>query len=67
MKYGTWEIKHPSRVVIVNERGARLTGRTNPLLFFPDHLILNMGGRYGTPGYADASNIVAVYPKKERA
>ncbi len=62
MKYGPHEIVHPSRVVIRGTDGVNRTGRTNPLLFFPDHLILNMGGPHGTPGYADENNIVAVYP-----
>lgn len=37
------------------------SGYANPLLIFPgSHVIINLGGRYGTPGYVDASNIVRV-------
>lgn len=43
----------------VPEYGVR-TGVANPLLIFPAHVVINLGGRFGTPGVVDASNIVAV-------
>lgn len=36
------------------------TGTANGLLIFQDHVVINLGGRYGTPGVVDASNIVRV-------
>ena len=36
------------------------TGKVNPLLIFPEHVVINLGGKYGTPGVVDASNIVRV-------
>jgi hypothetical protein len=34
------------------------TGKVNPLLMFPTHVIINTGGKYGTPAIADNGNIV---------
>lgn len=36
------------------------TGKVNPLLIFKDHIVINLGGRFGTPGYVDASTLVKV-------
>ena len=36
------------------------TGVANGLLLFPGHVVINLGGRFGTPGVVDASNIVSV-------
>lgn len=36
----------------------RSTGRA--VLVFPDHAVLNMGGRHGTPGVATEENLVKV-------
>ena len=44
---------------IVQEWKAR-TGKVNPLLIFPEHVVIDLGGRFGTPGVVDASNIVSV-------
>ena len=41
---------------------AERTGKV--ILTFPDRLILNMGGRYGTPAVATTDNIVKVIQKK---
>ncbi len=44
------------------------TGTANPLLIFPgSHVVINLGGRYGTPGVVDVNNIVSVKPGKNRA
>jgi hypothetical protein len=55
-----FNIRGGDRVTIVDQQGKQRTGRANPLLCFADHVVLNMGGRYGTPAYADAKNIVRV-------
>lgn len=36
------------------------TGKANGLLIFKEHVVINLGGRFGTPGVVDASNIVKV-------
>ncbi len=36
------------------------TGVANPLLIFPSHIVVNLGGRFGTPGVVDARNLVSV-------
>lgn len=36
------------------------TGKVNPLLIFPDHVVIDLGGRYGTPGVVTAENILRV-------
>lgn len=47
------------RVTIVTEHGSRLSGRA---VMPSSHggWVLNLGGRYGTPGIADETNIVKV-------
>ncbi len=42
------------------------TGVANPLLLFPSHVVINLGGRFGTPGVVDARNIVAVNGRRSR-
>jgi len=44
---------------VVQEWKAR-TGTVNPLLIFAEHVVINLGGRYGTPGVVTAENIVSV-------
>ncbi len=43
----------------VQEFKAR-TGKANGLLLFPSHVVINLGGRYGTPGVVDETNIISV-------
>lgn len=40
---------------VVQDYKAR-TARVQPLLVFEDHVIVNLGGKYGTPGYVDSTN-----------
>lgn len=42
-----------------NER----SGIVNPLLIFKSHVVINLGGKHGTPGVVDARNIVSVRRK----
>jgi hypothetical protein len=49
------------RVTIMTPHGSKLTGRV--VMARPnghEHLVLNLGGRYGTPGIATVKNIVSV-------
>lgn len=43
----------------VPERKVRV-GKANPLLIFPSHVVINLGGAYGTPGVVDVDNLVSV-------
>ena len=67
MKLGNFTINHGDRVTIRDERGTFRTGKAVSLLFFANHCVLNMGGRYGTPAVADERNIVAVKAKRVKA
>jgi hypothetical protein len=60
MIIGVWTIRPGDSVTIVDRFGQRRTGRASPLLLFPTHAVLNMGGPYGTPAVATPDNIVAV-------
>lgn len=42
-------------------------GTVNPLLIFPDHVVLNCGGPHGTPAVVNASNFVRVVSVKKGA
>jgi len=54
------QIKHFDKVTIVDLKGVKSTGRA--VMFNPkvDAWVLNMGGRHGTPAFADFSNVVGV-------
>jgi hypothetical protein len=62
VKLGPWTINPRDRVTISTRFGPR-TGRAQPLLFFPTHVVLNLGGKHGTPAVADLGNIIAVNGK----
>lgn len=64
MKIGNFEINHGDRVTIRNAQGQFRSGKANKLLFFANHVVLDMGGRYGTPAVADQRNIVNVSKRK---
>jgi hypothetical protein len=71
MKIGRFDIKHGDRVTFVPREpwtrvGGSCTGRANGLLMFPDHLVLDMGGRYGRPQVVQANDIVSVKPARAR-
>lgn len=36
------------------------SGKANPLLLFQNHVVLNIGGRYGTPQVVNAENFIRV-------
>lgn len=52
-------IRRGDRVTFTDRFGHYRTGRAQALLLFPDHVVLNMGGRHGTPQVVDASNYVS--------
>lgn len=65
-KYGIFEVSAGDLVTIRTPQGQTVSGRTNPLLMFDTHCVINLGGRYGRPGIASADNIVAVSPRRPR-
>lgn len=52
------EIRAGDRVTIIDRHGSMRTGRA--VMRGPAGWVLNMGGRYGTPGIADDRNTVKV-------
>lgn len=42
------------------------SGKVNPMLIFDEHVVINLGGRHGTPGVVDARNIVSVSRPKQK-
>jgi len=58
-------IRPGDRVTIVDRFGVRRVGRA--VMKFPNHAVLNMGGKHGTPGIATAENVVNVRKAKEAA
>lgn len=46
------------RVTIATPQGNKRTGRVT--LAYSTHLVLNLGGKHGTPGVATADNIVSL-------
>ena len=57
-------LKHGDRVTFVDRFGAERTGRVNGLLVFPDHVVLDMGGRHGTPQVVDMSSTIVRIQRK---
>lgn len=55
-------IRSGDRVTIVNRFGQNHTGRA--VMRGPAGWVLNMGGKYGTPGIATNENIVKITPRK---
>jgi hypothetical protein len=56
-------IKPGSRVTIITAHGQQRSGRC--VMKFPGHAVLNLGGRYGTPGIATADNVTKVTAPKQ--
>lgn len=57
------EVRPGDRVTIVTPQGQQRSGKC--VMKFPTHAVLNLGGKHGIPGIANARNIVSV--KKARA
>lgn len=55
-------IKSGTRLTIRTPHGQERTGRV--VMLGPQGWVLNLGGRYGTPGIANVNNIVAVNSKR---
>ncbi len=51
----------------LNLRGEReyskAQGKANRLLLFPSHVVLNIGGKYGTPQVVDENNFLRIVRK----
>lgn len=60
----TWDIQAGDRVTIRTPQGQKRTGRA--VMRGPGGWVLNLGGRYGTPGIAAPENIVSVRRGKRR-
>ena len=64
------DIKHGSRVTILVYSGMGRDGKEfkpqtgTAVMRGPHGWVLNMGGRYGTPGIADDQNILAIRKEK---
>lgn len=55
-------IRPGDRVSIVSRHGQCQVGRC--VMKFATHAVLNLGGRYGTPGIATADNVTRVVKAK---
>ncbi len=55
-------IKPRSRVTIITPHGSKLTGKA--VMKGPAGWVLNLGGKYGTPGIATEDNTISVNYKK---
>lgn len=58
-------VRAGDRVTIITPHGSKLSGRA---VMPSSHggWVLNLGGRYGTPGIADDSNTIAVRKAKSK-
>lgn len=61
-RYFIEHAKAGDRVTILSPQGAERTGRM--VMRGPAGLVLNMGGKYGTPAVATVRNIVSVQPDR---
>jgi hypothetical protein len=52
------QIKHGSRVTIVNKFGQEIVGKA--VMLGPAGWVINIGGRYGTPAIASPENVIRV-------
>lgn len=53
-------IQHRDRVTIMTPHGSRLTGSATIRNENAGVWVLNLGGKYGTPGIASESNIIQI-------
>lgn len=52
-------IRGNDRVSYRDRFGDVKSGKANPLLIFPGHVVINVGGKYGTPVVVNDSNYVS--------
>lgn len=52
-------IRPGDRVTFSTPQHERRTGRAQLLLVFESHVVVNLGGRYGTPQVVDSSNYIS--------
>lgn len=58
-------IRPGDRVTILDRFGVERSGRA--VMKFPNHAVLNMGGRHGTPGIATGENVIKVKKARKAA
>ena len=51
-------IRGGDKVTYRTPQGQERTGSANPLLCFPSHIVINTGGRYGTPQVVNEANYI---------
>lgn len=64
MKVGTFNVAHGDKVYFWGRGHKYLCGTVNGLLMFPTHLVLDMGGRHGTPQVVYPEQIIRVKARK---
>jgi len=52
------KIRPGSKVTIITPHGSKLKGKA--VMRGPAGWVLNLGGKYGTPGIADETNVITV-------
>ena len=57
-----YKARRGDRVTILTPQGQTRTGKVAMTAAFSghNHLVLDMGGRYGTPGVANEANLVSI-------
>jgi len=56
------KIRPGSKVTIITPHGSKLKGKA--VMRGPAGWVLNLGGKYGTPGIADETNVITVSGRK---
>lgn len=63
VEYGTTrifkDIKAGDLVFFKDRSWNRASGKANALLLFPDHVVVNIGGRHGTPMVVNEANYIS--------
>jgi hypothetical protein len=63
---GPWDIRHGDRVMFLTARGDVRYGKANGLLMWESHLVVDCGGKHGTPAVVKPSRIIGVQPDRLR-
>lgn len=62
-QFGTFSVQHGDTVRFRAADGSERNGKANGLLFFESHLVLDMGGKHGTPRVVQFADVVRVIRK----
>jgi hypothetical protein len=60
-------IQAGDRVTFLTPRGHKSEGRARALLLFPTHVVVNCGGRHGTPAVVNERNYVCHTRRRRRS